>query len=578
MSRYLITFAACIAVGFSANPSLGQNKYNPEHPEVEKTVTQMVNYLKATGDKEASLGHRVLIALAISESVKRYEGYVPKDDPKVVEACRDITEALKQDGWFEDGSFVNKLYEPMLCLIFLCDVDANKYAKEIQALLALIESRQQGGGAFGYMNEPTMGDTSQVQYVALAAWVAHKHGFNCKTKWGTGMLDWLIASQRPANFTYREGGRSGVDETGGGGWGYKWGSGDRDRTFRKTTHSLSAAGASALYIVADWLGLNQRSTGPKGKKKDTKDLPRDVFLHEVKKGPKSKPVLVKYDEQKLRRCQNNANIWFSKNFSPKAGLWNYYYLYAFERFAYFRETADGSFGGNLATWYDQGFLHIRKELTVQNSGNNPYAYLPRGRLAEEDESMNTAFGVLFLVRSTELMAIGNRKGRLKASKGFGDGNLRSVNGKLIGEEIVRNTEELMKLIDNPTDEDDLNRIKQSFKNLQLTGDAASKGKQRQLIRGLVTHRRPGPRWAGVNFLANRRDIENVPALIYAVSDPNFEIAMKAHNGLRFISRKIDSISLPKDPKKEDFMAAKKQWEDWYLSIRPNGQLLDRRSK
>ena len=87
MSQYLIrffTFSLCLLVSVSC--CLSQKRYNPEHPEVEKTVNQMVNFLRMHGDEESSLGHRVLIALAISESKKRYEGYVPKDDPKVVKA------------------------------------------------------------------------------------------------------------------------------------------------------------------------------------------------------------------------------------------------------------------------------------------------------------------------------------------------------------------------------------------------------------------------------------------------------------------------------------------------------------
>ena len=88
-------------------------------------------------------------------------------------------------------------------------------------------------------------------------------------------------------------------------------------------------------------------------------------------------------------------------------------------------------------------------------------------------------------------------------------------------------------------------------------------------------------------------MDNVPGLIYAVSDPDFRIAFEAHQGLRLISRKIDTMKLSqttrdnarRDPDalerdaplvvtamRSEFNSMERRWSDWFLKIRPNAQL------
>ena len=87
-------------------------------------------------------------------------------------------------------------------------------------------------------------------------------------------------------------------------------------------------------------------------------------------------------------------------------------------------------------------------------------------------------------------------------------------------------------------------------------------------------------------------MDNVPALIYAVSDPDFGIAFEAHQGLRLVSRKIDSMKLSdatinnarrspsriaKEPEVEalmrsEFKTMEARWSAWFLGIRPEAQL------
>ena len=100
------------------------------------------------------------------------------------------------------------------------------------------------------------------------------------------------------------------------------------------------------------------------------------------------------------------------------------------------------------------------------------------------------------------------------------------------------------------------------------------------------------RLIAVRFLAGEQDMNNVPALLYALGDPDLRICVEAHDGLRLISRKIDSMTISektrtnglRDPDvltakessecRVEFDQMKEQWTEWFLKIRPGAELLD----
>jgi hypothetical protein len=52
------------------------------------------------------------------------------------------------------------------------------------------------------------------------------------------------------------------------------------------------------------------------------------------------------------------------------------------------------------------------------------------------------------------------------------------------------------------------------------------------------------------------------------------VVREADKGLRFISRKLEGVGLPEEPKPEQARAAIAAWKTWYQSIRPNAEFLD----
>jgi hypothetical protein len=80
--------------------------------------------------------------------------------------------------------------------------------------------------------------------------------------------------------------------------------------------------------------------------------------------------------------------------------------------------------------------------------------------------------------------------------------------------------------------------------------------------------------AAVKTLARSRELDNVPALIFALSDPNWLVVEAARDGLCFVSRKFQGYGPPPNATPEQKQAAQAKWKQWYLAIRPDGQLMD----
>ncbi len=78
---------------------------------------------------------------------------------------------------------------------------------------------------------------------------------------------------------------------------------------------------------------------------------------------------------------------------------------------------------------------------------------------------------------------------------------------------------------------------------------------------------------GVEALARTRSLDNVPTLIYALSDPDPRVAVAARDGLRFTSRKFDGFGLSDNPDAGEAAAVTEKWKQWYLSLRPNAKFL-----
>jgi HEAT repeat protein len=90
----------------------------------------------------------------------------------------------------------------------------------------------------------------------------------------------------------------------------------------------------------------------------------------------------------------------------------------------------------------------------------------------------------------------------------------------------------------------------------------------QLVRG----GEPEIRLLAVRALGRTGNLDYVPTLLYALTDPDPRIVLEARDGLRFISRNLSAFDPPEgftDAQRFEAIAA---WKKWYRSIRPSAVL------
>ena len=562
-SRLSMAFTMMLISVTISQACLAQKKYFPEHPRVQETVNRGIQYIENIGEPQK--GDLVLAALTIVETRKRYDAIVPVDHPLVKRAAKSIVDEINLGRLLKHDS----VYYPCLSLILLCDLGDEKYRKEILALLENIVSRQEPSGAFTYEKKKGQyrGDTSQTQYVALALWVAHKHGFIVPEHVPQRALDWLLKVNQP-----------------NGTWFYEY-KNDAPIARRQRALSIQAAGLGTVYLLADFLQLNPQSSRRRVNKATAERiadqvqsglaLPPSVSVYvPPKEGELANEERrnVRIDRGRLSAVKSAANQNLKSDFEPFTNFWGYYYLYALERYAFFRERAEGSVR-DIPDWYDQCAMAIFDRQKDDGSFRPPQ----RG----ESNFYATCFAILFLVRSSEVLVAPSGEGPLAGGLGLKPNvrlDLAEGGGRIKSFDVVRGLEDVMDLLSSEAiDEQQFELIQDSLSKAigDLSNDK-SRGKSEQIafMRGLVSDRNYFRRLIAVQVLSRQQDLDNVPALIYALGDPDLRICAEAHNGLRLISRRLDSIQISDEPDYSEYQSVKRKWKDWYLKIRPGAKLLD----
>ena len=512
----------------------------PDSPEVRKLVDAGLGYLGTHTDNR--LGGQCLIALAF---VKSGHG----DHQRVEEAlnaCR--KEAATNQPLAQSDSYD---YSDCLATIFLCELSPKKYAKEIEFFLGRVKQRQKPFGAWGYLSEG-IGDTSQTQYGALTCWEAHRRGFAIEGNQLDILAEWLIQTQAPD-----------------GCWGYKGQipPGDQLIPQDETNCSMLAAGLGSLYICADLFGMQPRSAAPSSPSSATSSQPANdglpAALRRVDEsghaGEPKKFRAQKVSTPKVLGTMNRAHQWMEKNYKIDIGPKCFYFLYGLERYKSFQEVFEGS-GEKSPRWYNEGYKFLAEKQSDDGSWS--------GYCGPE---CDTAFSILFLLRSTQKSI--NAKlgeGMLLAGRGLPKNlaKAKMKNGELVVEQTHTKVSELLSMIDDGDDAilDDLARDPSQLVVEQV--DENSARRLQQLVRG----GEPEVRLLAVRALGRSGNLDYVPSLLYALTDPDRRIVIEARNELRFISRNFDGIGPPDDFTDQQRFDAIEAWKKWYLSIRPTAVL------
>lgn len=504
--------------------------HTPDSPEVRTVIKKGLKYLETS--KEGRLGGRCLIALAFLK-----DGADEKH-PKVVEAVNACLASTK-------GEVGADIYSTGIAIIFLCTLNPSKYQPEIVKLRDSLEDRQKSCGGWGYADKQT-GDTSMTQYGMLSFWEMNAVGIPISQKSIERVTEWLIRTQDPQ-----------------GNWGYQGKEAtDTDRMVlvKQDTAApgMSTAGLGCTYMAADLLGLSELHSDLNSK------LPpalRPMKAAAVKKGPATN-----VDGRLLRAAQERGKTWLAKNYKIDPPGFTHYYLYALERCRSFMEAAAGR-AVKEPTWYNDGYEFLKKTQKPNGSWQG----------SEGLDDVNTAFAVLFLLRSTQKA--------IERAKSYGDGSLLAGRGlpAEVQEVRVRGGQVRPKKLANPTSEfiDILTKpdhpmfaaVAADVDLLKTRLKAAKPEEKEDLLRRMRTLAAagvPDARVTAVRVLSQLRDIESCPALLAALDDPDWQVVMAADEGLQFMGWKTSPVALLGDkPDDKARTAAKERWKTWYLAIKPD---------
>jgi hypothetical protein len=518
-------------------PQASYAKYSPEHPEVKALVKQGLNYLEENSTSQ--VGGRVLVGLAFLKSQK------DKNHPRIQEAIKLATDIASKP---DQGEMArdNAVYGVGVSIIFLCELDPVKYRSEIQTMLDWMLKVQKPFGGWGYLegSHSKTGDTSMTQYGVLSMWTAARNGFKIPDEHVAAVANWLIRTQDPS-----------------GGWGYQGRDpGNFNRVPQKpVTPSLTAAGTGSLYISGDLLGLKQQ------KEQRGSDLPPGVKLIEKKEELNRKPSEM-IDHGRFNAALGGGNGWLVKNGGINDSIpWVYYYMYALERYMSFYEYAQ--YGGHQenAIWYDAGVEYLKKSQNKNGSW-----------VAQSGPAPGTSFAVLFLVRSTQKSIEKAAKpvgGELAGGKGLSGaiGNATVRNGKIDTKDVKE-----VSAIDNI--DDIIGRLDQNVgttislpPQITLPKDLTEREQQLKKLRKLVSAERFEARLLAVNTLVSAHSLDNAPVLIYALTDPDDRISIRARDELRYLSRRFTGFNMPDTSTEAQKRTAAERWREWYYAIRPEAE-------
>lgn len=517
-------------------------KYTTRSPEVLAMVKKGVDYLEANihGDPGGRCGSAALAGLAIYKYTgdanhKSYKG--------IVQSIQDaVSEAMKKKDY--QGCDIDN-YSLGISLIFLTEVMPDKQEKLRGYLLDLLYFRMREYGGWGYMSGhlTKTADTSMTQYGCLSLWTLEQAGKPIRRSVLDKTCDWLLRTQDPS-----------------GAFGYQGKIGNTSSYELVEQEgirlSMVAAAMGSLYICADTLGLEKAAMA------DEDDF-ADLALVQDEKD-KERAYRAKVPRAQFAKTIKAGNAWFADNFDiqmKKNRVYNLYYLYALERYMSFRELAEGKDEAS-PEWYNLGVEWL---VSAQHRDGCWSGY--------EETVSDTAFAVLFLLRST--------KRSIEKAKDFGPGILVSGRGlpknldniQLRGGKVVQKVDtgvagSLLDALGDPTNEN-FDSAVAALAEIPAELAQSAVSRHAAQMKQLVSNPDPEARQAAVRALGKSNNLDCVPLLIYALTDPDPMIALAANDGLKNLSRRLSDFGLKDGFTEAQRTLAIQRWKEWYLTLRPN---------
>ena len=538
--RFFRYATAFLGIFLCSIPIAAAEKYDPSHPVVMEMVRKGVAYLSSS--QSSNGGEGILAALAIYKA----DVNSSPDHPRVkagINIARGMADrAARGFNWEHDS-----MYSLPLAGMLLASVNPVEYANDIKAIRDALVNVQRPNGGFGYMSENAhraagQGDISQIQYVMLFFWTLTQADIDVPQDSLKRCITFLMSAQ-----------------LNDGGWPYQ-----SPDTAGTATHSLAAAGFSGFLIAGDALGLYRSKWA---ENQEEEGIVPTAFQRIVADEKRKKPAM---DRAQLDSTIKKAENYFSARPYTRS-TWHYYYLYGKERYESFLEITKGK-RSKSPDWYNEAV-----ELFMTNqAADGSWGSSGKDSDSPLAPDVCTSFAILFLIRNTQ-KAIGElHDDVLFGGQGLPDDPSSVVvkNGKLMNKTATTNIDDALKMLESDGKAEGEDSL--IPEQMSLPKDPKVRKDQLNRFSRLLNSQDPKARRFAAKILGRGDDLDFVPALIYALSDPDSQVPRFAEASLRLISRQLDTYHLPREGKIGEGarVTAVLQWRKWYLTVRPDYVFVD----
>lgn len=545
----LVTLLLCTAAG---TPTLRAAGLTPKSPEVLAAVQRAVAFLEKEGARESRLGGKALISMALLKAG------APENHPMIQGTIKGIRASINTE---KGVQISDHIYTAGLVVLFLGDLGPDRYRPELTAYARFLLENQRSDGAWTYLtsgkadNYPS-GDMSMTQYAVMALWTLHQLDFDIPGERVNRVGRWLVSVQdSEGGYAYQTTVRGNFESV----------------SWNGVRLSMSTAGMASVYVCRDLFGYNE------ARRPDEEEAVHDAFREVPREDGGFRSIgnfRFTVPKSTFDQVQQRGNRWLGRHFYPITTSTQYffYYLYALERYGAFRELADTKI---LASpeWYDKTAEFLLEKQGADGSWS--------GNLGKP---IDTAYAVLFLLRSTRRTfdRIGgpNRFGGASLQGGRGlpklTDDVKIEDGRVVSMAEMASPEQLLERLARLGDTDD-----EALAELaELPADEVENflRKNKSEIKKLVGHPKAERRLASVILLGKSGDVANAPPLIYALTDPDPEVARAAMDALHRVAR----LPMADDwPDGNDAASGQKRleiidrWKTWYRRIDPDVRFEER---
>jgi hypothetical protein len=188
--------------------------------------------------------------------------------------------------------------------------------------------------------------------------------------------------------------------------------------------------------------------------------------------------------------------------------------------------------------------------------------------------MNSCWAILFLTKSTaktlrriQIQRLG--AGTLLGGRGLPKDltSMTVAGGRVVSRPMNGAIEGMLAVLEDPRgDQADAAAAGLVERYYREGPDALRPFKPR--FRKMIADRDPGVRRVAAWALAHTGDMDIVPLLIDALSDPDEDVIEASRLGLQILSRKIEGLGPPTPSTPEQRKQAAGRWRDWYNAIKP----------